>query len=196
MGSGPWYGPPRIVVRRYRALIGALGAVGLCAGITLAALHSSMPSASTVVLLPPSSSGTSSVAPADVYTQELVATSTAVLAPAGASISPPVTANQLAKRVKVKALGHDLMSFRAVAPDVARAVLVAKAVAAAYVRYTRSHSLTPGPVLILGPATGNSPKHSFLTIALAGLAGLIAGLGLGCLVLLNERRVWRGVQLI
>lgn len=197
MRERPLYGAPRIVVRRHRLLMGAVGAVGLCAGIAYSALalNPSMRSAQALVLLPVSTSSSSEPAAVDEQTQILIAISPAVLTPAGMSVSPPVSARKLAERVKVTAVGRGVLSFRAKAPNAADAVKLANALTVAYIRYVDLTRALGGAATALQPATATTQRPLPISPA-DGFGGLVAGLALGSVVLWKERRDWRDVQLI
>ena len=202
MHKQPLFGVPRTVVRRHRALLGALGAVGLFAGIVAGIVYSglspSMPSARADVYIDtPSASALSSSIPPPAETQAAVAISMPVLTQAGRSVSPPVSATTLAKRVNARAVGPQVLSFRVTAPGAADAVMLASALTSAYIRYvSATHPGGVQSVVIIDPAA-RAPSSPSLPIGpIGGVGGLVAGLAIGSVVLWKDRREWRGVQLI
>jgi hypothetical protein len=202
MDKQPMFGVPRIVVRRHRALVGALVAVGLCAGIVAGIVYSglspSMSSATATVWVDnPSPSALSSSVPPPAVAQAPVATTMPVLTEAGRSVSPPVSATTLAKRVKVVVVGPQVMSFRVTAPSAADAVRLANALTSAYIRYVSATDTGRAlQIHVIDQATVATSRSSPFFSPIDAVGGLVAGLAIGSVVLWKDRREWRGVQLI
>lgn len=193
MDSKSGYGAPRIVVRRYCVLMGALAAVGLAAGIVLSILHSSQASATALVLSPTAVGAGSS--PAAEKTQVLIATSTPVFTAAARSLSLAVTPADLTKHVKVKFVGSNVMSVRVTAPRVSGAIAEANAVTVAYLGSVQETPSSRGAAVLV-PTVGTSPTFPFVKTTIDGTVGLTVGLAIGVLAWWKQRRDWHEVQLI
>jgi capsular polysaccharide biosynthesis protein len=122
---------------RRRVLIGALALVGFIAGIAQVVLMPVAPKARVLVILPPSSLVTTSDGTQvdQMPTQIIIATSTPVLAAAGAAVSPPVSPTALKSRVAVTALSTDVLQFQVTAAKARDAEKLANAEATAYIAY-------------------------------------------------------------
>jgi capsular polysaccharide biosynthesis protein len=128
-----------ILRRRKRPLVAAAmtgAAAGLCSVLLWPPLYSS----SSLVLLPPAEDGTGQAITRDVATTTRVAGSEAVLAPAGKTLTPPMTALALTKRVKVSAPTTDVVQIEARAETPQRAQAISRAVAQAEVNYMTDSS--------------------------------------------------------
>jgi capsular polysaccharide biosynthesis protein len=135
-------------LRRSRRLIGALGAIGLCGGIAYSVLRPQLPSATALILLPPTSTTTAGAPARDIGTQIAIATSSAVLDEAGRSVSPALKSQALKPSVKVHAVSEDVLSINVQARRASTAEALANAVANDYIKYvTASNSAVSGSAL-------------------------------------------------
>jgi capsular polysaccharide biosynthesis protein len=123
------------IIKRRRIMVGVVGAVGLMAGILYWASHPAMPSATAQVLLPTSAASTAaaSAGSPSSATQKAVAMSPPALGPATRSVSPPISESLLQKRVKVTAVGSNVLLVTVKSPHPADAVKLANAVAKGYI---------------------------------------------------------------
>ena len=133
---------------RRRLLVIAVAALCGLAGVIFGILKPQDTTAVALVLLPPSAAS-SSGAPANLsHTDAVIASSTPVLAAAGARVSPPLTVTALQKLVTVKALGGQILQVQARARQGGYAEQLANAVAQSYVKYTGQLATTSaGPEL-------------------------------------------------
>jgi capsular polysaccharide biosynthesis protein len=124
------------VIWRRRWLVGALALVGFAGGVAHEALMPPLPKARALVLVPSSSLTNSSGAQVDdTPTQIIIATSTPVLAAAGAAVSPPISPTALKSDVSVSALSPDVLQFQVTASSATDAEKLANADATAYIAY-------------------------------------------------------------
>lgn len=124
------------VVWRRRILIGVLALIGFVAGVAHVTLMPPMPKARVLVILPPSSLTTSNGTQVNqMPTQIIIATSTPVLAAAGAAVSPPVSPTALKSRVVATALAANVLQFQVTAPKASDAEKLANAEATDYIAY-------------------------------------------------------------
>jgi capsular polysaccharide biosynthesis protein len=122
------------IIQRRRVLVGAIGAVGLAAGILYWVAHPAMPTATAQVLLPSAASTATTAASApSTAAQKAVATSPSVLGPATKSVTPPISESLLRNRVQVAAVGSNVLSVSVKDPHPAGAVALANGVARAYI---------------------------------------------------------------
>lgn len=124
------------VLWRRRWLVGTLALAGLAGGIAHELLMPPLPQARALVIVPSTSVTTSSGSQVDnTPTQIIIATSTPVLAPAGAAVSPPESPTALKGAVSVTALSADVLQFQVTAHTASKAEKLANALASAYVSY-------------------------------------------------------------
>ena len=194
MGKGKLYGAPRIVERRYRTLVAVFLVVGLCVGIGYSAMTPPRPAATTAILLQaqPSTDTTA----AHTETQVAILTSSAVLASAAASVSPPIAIDQLEHLVSASAVGTNILRVEVRATSSARAVELVNAVTNQYLRYVNAFKTVGGSTSFVLESASVIRGHPARLIATDALLGLAAGVTIGFLALWRKRRVWRNVQLI
>jgi len=122
------------IIHRRRVLVGVIGAVGLAVGILYWVAHPAMPTATAQVLLPTTAStATAAAGSPSTATQRIVAISPSVLGPATKSVSPAISESLLKERVKVGAVGTNVLSISVKDPHPAHAVALANGVAKAYI---------------------------------------------------------------
>jgi uncharacterized protein involved in exopolysaccharide biosynthesis len=122
-------------IRRRRALVASLGLIGICGGVAYGVVKPALPSAVSMVLLPPSATTSAGTPVRDTGTQVAIATSQPVLDEAGQSVTPPIGAVQLKPNVTVTALSPDVLSIRVKAADPRDAERLANAIATDYIHY-------------------------------------------------------------
>ena len=197
MSTGRLYGAPRIVERRYRALVVVLLVVGLGVGIGYSGLIRPTPSAAGEIVLPSTTASGADATSVDTRTQASIVTSTVVLAPAAKSVSPPISIDHLERLISGKAVSNNILRIEARGPNAGRAVQLVAAVTRQYQGYVKAHPTVVNgtPVVIQSPAA-QPPLSRVGLIIKYGLLGLAAGLVVGILVGWKKRRDWRDVQLI
>ncbi len=123
-------------LRRGRLVVGCVAVLGLAGGAAHSVLMPPEPVASALVILAPISTVSSSGNTVDdTSTQIIIATSTPVLAAAGAAVSPPISATALKRDVDVKALSADVLQFQVSAPSTRLAEELANSEVASYSSY-------------------------------------------------------------
>ena len=125
-----------------RRLVAVWAAIGLVGGLAYGIVVPPMPSAVALVLLPPTSLSSSGAPTRDATTEIVIASSTPVLAAAGKSVSPPITATKLKHQVDVSALSQDVLQIRVRASKPTDAVRLANAVANDYIQFVATSSST------------------------------------------------------
>lgn len=123
-----------ILRRHRRALVGA-AALGAAAGACVVLLSPPLYTSASLVLLPPAEDASGQSIERDVETEIQIASSDAVLAPAGEALEPPVSVKTLDKTVEVTAPSSDVLRIEASATTPERAQEMARAVADAEVTY-------------------------------------------------------------
>jgi capsular polysaccharide biosynthesis protein len=133
------------ILRRKAGVLVLAGAVGAAAGGAAVYLHPPAYSSSSQVLLPPPPEGPSSPAGSHtIDTQVQIATSEAVLAPAGRNVTPALSTAEVKKRVDVEARTTDVIEITATGDTPAAAQSLAEAVAKAEVAYLEAAASTLG----------------------------------------------------
>jgi capsular polysaccharide biosynthesis protein len=137
------------VIWRRRWLVGTLALVGFAGGVAHEVLMPPSPEARALVIVPSTSLTNSSGAQVDdTPTQIIIATSTPVLAAAGAAVSPPMSPTSLKSDVSVTALSPDVLQFQVTARSGTNAEKLANAEATAYIAYVnKTGSLSNSGVL-------------------------------------------------
>ncbi|RYP85554.1 hypothetical protein EKO23_12425 [Nocardioides guangzhouensis] len=125
------------ILRRRRAVLAGAALVGAAMGVGLVLDNPPMYSSTTQVLLPPAQDANGQSIERDVATEIRVASSEAVLRPAGAHLSPVLGARAMSRQVDVMAASKDVLEFTAEADNPGRAESMANAVAAAMVAYVQ-----------------------------------------------------------
>jgi capsular polysaccharide biosynthesis protein len=167
---------------RHKTIVGIAAALGLLLGVGYAALHPSMLTSKTLVVLPANTP--------NMATEIVVAGSDPVLTAALPGLPRGTTLTSLRDHVKVKSVTSTILSFTATGSSAAVARATADGVAASYLTYVGSASSPVGHIAgrVLQPATtaaGTSPLSHLLS---AGLIGAIAGTLIGVIVALAARR--------
>ncbi len=131
-------------LRRRWALVVLLCLGGLLLGNVVTSLQPPTFVARTNVLLPPSRLDAQGNQLRDMKTESHVAGSAEILERAGRTLRPPSTAEDLRRRVRVKAVSTDLLEFRAKSRTAEGAVRLAEAVAREYVSYAHGAASDQG----------------------------------------------------
>jgi capsular polysaccharide biosynthesis protein len=128
------------IIRRYLRLILALTLLGLAVTLAYVALVPAMPSAQSIVLLPPSSADASGQPTRDVATEVEIATSQPVLESAARKVRLVLSYSVLQHRIAVTALTTDVLQVTAQASTGRLAEDLANAVARSFVNYSNTSS--------------------------------------------------------
>ena len=163
------------IIRRFRAVVGIVSAVGLLAGVAYAALNPPEPSSTAVVSFPASVQSTA--------TEVVIADSYPVLSAAATKVGPPVSVEQLESEVQAKSLTTYLISITVTSESADEAESIANAVAESYIAYVGDKT-TPVQHLVaelFQPATTADASSLLESTLIAGLVGALAGalVGLG-----------------
>jgi capsular polysaccharide biosynthesis protein len=175
------------IIRRLKAVVGIVAAVGLLAGVAYAAFNPPKPSSTAVVSFPASVQSTA--------TEVVIADSYPVLSAAAAKVSPPVSVGQLGSEVQAKSLTTYLISITATSKSADEAKAIANAVAESYIAYVGDKT-TPVQHLVaelFQPATTATTPSWLESMLVAGLVGALAGALVGSVGSLaigrNDRRL-------
>jgi hypothetical protein len=159
------------IVRRYKALVGALAAVGLLGGAVYTALHPPQLASQALIVLPPVTR--------DVPTQVVIASSDPVLAAAQRSLDPAPTIRDLRRQVQVKSLTPNVISVNAEAATAAQAEDIANAVATSYIAYLSTPNSPGGQVparLLQTASSATGTPRAVHLIIIGGLGALLGSL--------------------
>jgi capsular polysaccharide biosynthesis protein len=157
------------IIKRLKAVVGIVSAVGLLAGVAYAAFHPPEPSSTAVVSLPASVLSTA--------TEVLIADSYPVLSAASANLSPPVSVGQLRSEVQAKSLTTYLISITATVRSADEAEATANAVAESYIAYVGNKRTPVEHVVaeLFQPAITTTAPSRLGSMLMAGLLGAVAG---------------------
>ncbi|MEO6512223.1 MAG: hypothetical protein ABIO16_14590 [Nocardioides sp.] len=124
------------IIRRRLLMLAAVAVVGALVGVGLVTWHPPLYSSTSKILLQPTVDATTGESAAwDAGTQVNVAQSDAVLAPAAAAVSPPLSRREVRHRVSATAPTADLLAIEARGRTGDEAADLAQAVAEAEVAY-------------------------------------------------------------
>ena len=137
------------LVWRRRFLVAGIAALGFAGGVAHQVLLPPLPKADALVVIPPSAlTAPSGASVPTAATQVIIATSTPVLAAAGAAVSPPISATALRSHVAVTAPSPGVLQFQVSAPQAAEAEKLANAEVTNYIAYiNKTGSSASGGVL-------------------------------------------------
>ena len=151
-------------VWRYKVVVVLLALLGAGAGVVYTSRTTPMPEARSVVLLPPNAiTGSPGQSPYTV-TQQIIAKSTPVLAGAGSSVLPPLSAAALAQRVAVTAPSQDVMEITVRASSTIDAERLANAVATGYIAYVAKTANGSAALLSTLQREAASLTHTILAL--------------------------------
>ena len=123
-----------------RRLVGLLAAIGLLGGVAFGLLSPPSPSATALVLLPPTNLTSAGTPTRDVATEIDIATSAPVLTAAGKSVNPALGFTAMEKLVSVSAPSQDILQVQAHASSGPEAERLANAVASEYIQFVTTDS--------------------------------------------------------
>lgn len=107
--------------------------LGVVVGVVLLFVSPPTYQARARVLLPPSAVDAQGNELRDPKTEAIIITSPEILTPVGQSLSPPISAQALAKRVSVKSISNQIEEVAVDAPSAGEAARLANAIARAYI---------------------------------------------------------------
>lgn len=170
---------------RHKFVVMAAAVLGLVGGAAFVLLRPPMPTSQAWVVLQPTVHG-------GVGTQLLIARSDAVVKRAAHGLHPPLSPNELEKRVGVQSGGGSIMVVTARGQSATEAEAIANALAESYVDYVGTRGNLPdGPVQakVLQPASvAVAPKQAPRLIGISLLGGLVAAALAALCVLAASRR--------
>jgi capsular polysaccharide biosynthesis protein len=162
------------ILRRYRAVVGIVTALGLLVGACFTvAFNRPMHASNALVVLPSTITTTG--------TQLVIADSGPVLQNALPDITPTVSAATLRSRIQVQSVGSDVLSFMAQGDSPAQAQSMANAVADSYVAYVGTANNPVGwvPARLLAPAANATATELPVRAAVTGFIGALVGMAVG-----------------
>jgi capsular polysaccharide biosynthesis protein len=169
-----------VLVRRRWVVIALMAVLGLCGGAAYGFLHKPQPAAVESMLLPIASTPGAPVT--DSRTAIYIATSDAVLLPAGGSVRPSLPAGNIRRLVHAVAVGDNIIQVQAQASQQAQATQLASAVVDGYIAYAKKNGL--GTVLPIGNPSAVAAPSLVRSTAIPGAIGLLAALAISVTVLL------------
>lgn len=123
-------------LRRRRLTLASLLGIGLVLAVVYTIMQPTSFVARSGVLLPPSPVDERGKALRDMGTEVQIASSAEVLTRAGKSVTPPVTATALRRKLKVRPVSSAVLEVQVTAPSGRTAARLADAVASEYVAYS------------------------------------------------------------
>ena len=122
-------------VKKYRLWVALLVLIALGAGVAYGVKTRPMPTARSLVLLPPNAITGNPGASPYTKTQEIIVSSSPVLSGASKAVYPPISPLKLKGHLTVTAPSQDVISISVGAVSAGRAKKLADAVAASYIAY-------------------------------------------------------------
>jgi capsular polysaccharide biosynthesis protein len=166
-------------MRRRLAVVIAMAALGLGAGIGYTLRYPPLPTSTALVLL-------QSAAARYMGTQVVIASSQPVLAGALGHVNPSMTLQTLRSRVKATSLAPGIVSISASGQTAAQAKSAANALAESYIVFIGRENSPIGSVRAETLTSGTNPTKKSLRIRLLllGMMGLLLGTVIGAIVAL------------
>jgi capsular polysaccharide biosynthesis protein len=186
------------ILRRHKKIFGAITLLGLLIGVAYALKTPPMISSSALVIVPETAAQQAQAGQSGsdivVTTDEVVATSTAVLEGALPKISPALSLTTLKGRISVSSPAVSILSFNGAGTTAAQAESISNAVANSYLAYVGpSSSPFHADAKVLEPASTASAGKVPEQIAMYGVLGAVVGALIGFFVALmigrNDRRL-------
>jgi capsular polysaccharide biosynthesis protein len=160
------------IVRRYRALVGIVAALGLFGGIGYVLINPPMLTSNALIVLP--------VATKAIATEVVIAESDPVLSAALPDAGHGLTVDTLRDRISVKSMTGNVLSISGQGRTAAQAQAATNAVTDSFIDYIGSGSSAVGALRAKLLASASSAAGPSMTIRLATQGGL--GLVIGALV--------------
>ena len=175
------------IVRRHALVAAAAALVGLAAGGAYAVVSPPQLASTALVRI---ASPHSAYSANGASTLVVIASSDPVLRRAQPSIHPPLSEQDLQRRMTVKSLTSGIISIRAEGRTADQAEDMANAVARSFVAYITSPQSLSGSTgaLVLQPASTATGRPLIASIAIFGIIGLLAGGAIGVIGLLAANR--------
>jgi capsular polysaccharide biosynthesis protein len=164
------------IVRRHRTLVGIFAALGLLAGAVFTALNPPVLTTSALVELQPTLR--------DLPSQVVIAGSDPVLRSASHNVDPPVSVQDLRKKLVVKSLATNLIEIEAHGSTAAQAEDTANVVAQSYIAYLSSPGSPGGavPAQLLQRATIATQTPLAVQLLVTEGIGALLGLVIGAII--------------
>jgi capsular polysaccharide biosynthesis protein len=164
------------IVRRHRTLVGIFAALGLLAGAVFTALNPPVLTTSALVELQPTLR--------DLPSQVVIAGSDPVLRSASHNVDPPVSVQDLRKKLVVKSLATNLIEIEAHGSTAAQAENTANVVAQSYIAYLSSPGSPGGavPAQLLQRATIATQTPLAVQLLVTEGIGALLGLVIGAII--------------
>jgi capsular polysaccharide biosynthesis protein len=189
-------------IRRHKALVGIVVALGILGGAAYAVLKPPMLTSTALIVLPAQvsqqpNSATTTTTGSDPFsaTQVIVAGSNQVLLGALPDVHPALSLSELRLRVQAASPAPDIISVTAKGKTATSAEATANAVAQSYVSLVNSPNSPVGSLRArllesAGTATGTAPVEWMVIWALVGgLAGALIGIIVALAIGRNDRRL-------
>ena len=184
------------IVRRHRILLGVMVVIGLLAGCAYAVLFPAKLTATALVVLPgaPQSTatgaGTGTAGDGYVATQEVIASSNAVLSAALPNVRPVMSLTQLRDNVQIGSPTTYIVSVNALGRTAADAETTANAVAKSYIAYLNGADSPIGHVSasLLESATSATGRGPLEVLIVSGVIGALGGAVIGVIAALAISR--------
>lgn len=184
------------IVRRHRILLGVMVVIGLLAGCAYAVLFPAKLTATALVVLPGAPQSTATGADTGtagdgyVATQEVIASSNAVLSAALPNVRPVMSLTQLRDNVQIGSPTTYIVSVNALGRTAADAETTANAVAKSYIAYLNGADSPIGPVpaSLLESATSATGRGPLEVLIVSGVIGALGGAVIGVIAALAISR--------
>jgi capsular polysaccharide biosynthesis protein len=190
-------------IRRGRRTVAAVAAAGLVAGLGFALLRPPLPTATSLVVLPPPPANVSqnTQGTQNIETQVFIANSEPVLKSAGQNLNPPLATEVVRSRVAVTAVTPDVLEFKARGTSAQQAMTLANAVAEVYLVFVTTDQKLPGDLgkktgaRMLEQATTATGGNMLVHLAIYGFLGALLGGLAGAVIVLAIARGDRRLRL-
>ena len=184
------------IVRRHRILLGVMVVIGLLAGCAYAVLFPAKLTGTALVVLPGASQSTAAGADTGtagdgyIATQEVIASSNAVLSAALPNVRPVMSLTQLRDNVQIGSPTTYIVSVNALGRTAADAETTANAVAKSYIAYLYGADSPIGhvPASLLEPATSATGRGPLEMLIVSGVIGALGGAVIGVIAALAISR--------
>jgi len=172
-----------VLCRRWVAVT-VIAGLGALAGLALAEHHVPEARAAAEVLLPGPTAAGADTTGSDTQTQEIIVTSSSVLTPAAAAVSPPIPPDQLKHAIVASGPAANVLRIEAHAASSERAIQLVGAVTKEYQRYVETNKAVSGSTSIIQPPAAIPGKSKTRLLVLYGLLGLVGGVAVGSAIIL------------
>lgn len=176
------------ILRRRRIALAVFAVLGMVGAIFYTVGRAPEGRAAAEVLLPGTTASGAATTQMDTQTQVIIATSSSVLKPAAASVSPPLTLDRLEHLISASAADTTVLRIEARAESSERAVQLLGAVTKQYQNYVETHKAVNGATTLIEAPAAVPPPSTIRLLVKYGLLGLVAGLLAGAIIVLFRAR--------